>query len=301
MADAYQQARVLEQAQKQSSSYDSYSIATIEATLSYDYVAATTSKNPSNGSKCYFCGNQKHVRHPCPTKDSVCYKCKTKGHWARVCRGKRLAGIASLDNNFPSLPCLGGADIANVSCKINNSSLKAMIDSGSCSTFINKNAAEKLKLIVSLRSKSVSLAYPTCKAQVIGEVVDDLNLDSHLYSGVVMEVLDCLFINVIIWKDIFEKHKKVTPKFYGSKDELIVGAVRSSETFPAMRIAPLPLFTNVNSGIKPIATKSWRYLPAGFICKEVARILGRELLNHLFSHGKLSSWLSRVRITRNVW
>ena len=114
-----------------------------------------------------------------------------------------MADIATLYTTFPSLACLGGPDITNVSCKINNSPLKAVIVSGSCLKIINKNAAEKLKLIVSTRSKSVSLADPTCKVQVIGKVIVDLTLDSNLYSGVVMEVLDCLFVDVIIGKDIF--------------------------------------------------------------------------------------------------
>ena len=184
LTGSYQQERTLDLAQKQSASYDSYSIATIEANLTNNYVAATTSKKHSNGPKCCFCSYQKHSRHLCPAETSKCYKCKMKGHWARVCRGKRLTCIANLDANFPSLACLGGANVTNVSCKINNSLLKALIDSGSGSTFINKNAAEKLKLIVSLRSKSVSLADQTCKAQVIGEVVLDLTLDSHLYSDV---------------------------------------------------------------------------------------------------------------------
>ena len=78
-------------------------------------------------------------------KNSECYKCKMKGHWARVCRGKRLAGMASLDKNFPSLACQVGPDITNVSCKINKFPLKAMIDLGSCSTFISNNAAKKKK------------------------------------------------------------------------------------------------------------------------------------------------------------
>ena len=72
LADAYKQARALEQAQKQSASYDSYRIATIEAALSNNYIASTTSKKPSHGPKCYFCGNQKHARHWYPAKDSEC-------------------------------------------------------------------------------------------------------------------------------------------------------------------------------------------------------------------------------------
>ena len=52
LADVFQQARALEQAQKQFASYDSYSLATIEANLSNKYVAVTTSKKPLNGPKC---------------------------------------------------------------------------------------------------------------------------------------------------------------------------------------------------------------------------------------------------------
>ena len=74
-----------------------------------------------------------------------------------------------------------------------------------------------------------------------------------------MEVLDRLFVDVITGKDIYQKHKQVTLKLIGSKDELIVGAGKSNGTFPAMSVAPFPLFTNVSRDIKPIATKSRRY------------------------------------------
>ena len=70
-----------------------------------------------------------------------------------------------INTNFPSLAMLGGSDITSISCKINNSPLKSVIDSGSSSAFVNKNAAEKLKLFH--QDQSVSLADPTCKAQVM--------------------------------------------------------------------------------------------------------------------------------------
>ena len=44
-----------------------------------------------------------------------------------------------------------------------------------------------------------------------------------------MEVLDCLFVDVISGKDILQKHKQITLKFNGSKDELIVGGVKSND------------------------------------------------------------------------
>ena len=152
-----------------------------------------------------------------------------------------------------------------------------MIDSGSYSIFIN-NAGEKLKLILSPRSKSLFLADPTCKAQVIGEVVVDLTLDLFVFrcgDGGMR-----LFVNVIIEKGSLQKHKQVTLKFSGSKDELIVGAVKSSGTFTAMRVAPLLLFTNVSCYIKPMTTKSRQYCPADstFISKEVAYLLGEGII-----------------------
>ena len=75
----FQQARALEQAQKQSTSYDSYSIATTEACSSNNHVAATTSKKPLNGPKCYFSSNQKHARYLCSAEVSKCNKCNVIG------------------------------------------------------------------------------------------------------------------------------------------------------------------------------------------------------------------------------
>ena len=94
-----------------------------------------------------------------------------------------------------------------------------------------------------------------------------------------MEVLDCLFV------DIITGNKQVTLKFNGSKNELIVGAVRSSGTFPTMRVAPLPLFTNVSCDIKPIATNPRWYSPAnsGFISKEVTCLLREGIIEPFVS------------------
>ena len=36
--------------------------------------------------KCYFCGKKRHPRKDCPAINSVCYKCRKIGHFARVCR-----------------------------------------------------------------------------------------------------------------------------------------------------------------------------------------------------------------------
>ena len=57
-----------------------------------EYLMATNRFNSPPASrpfslKCYFCGFNKHPRHKCPAKDTICGKCQKKGHYARVCRG----------------------------------------------------------------------------------------------------------------------------------------------------------------------------------------------------------------------
>ncbi len=97
-AQAFQQARTLELAQKQSDSY-SNNINNISS-LSEDpsNVNSSTSteesgdlaalKKPFNKSnnKCFFCGENRHPRSKCPANNEFCGKCGKKGHWKTVCK-----------------------------------------------------------------------------------------------------------------------------------------------------------------------------------------------------------------------
>ena len=113
-----------------------------------------------------------------------------------------------------------------------------MIGSGSNSTFINKSTANKLKLPIILKNKTVSLADPN----IIGEVIIDITLNNIKHNSVIVEVIDTLFVDLIIGKDILSKHKKVTFNFNGSENELLIGAVTQNETFPTMKVKPPPIF-----------------------------------------------------------
>ena len=80
-----------------------------------------------------------------------------------------------------------------------------MIDSGSISTFTDKSIANKLKLQIIPKSKIISLANPDLKANIIGEVTTDITLNNIKQNSVVTEVIDKLFIDIIIGKDILKK------------------------------------------------------------------------------------------------
>ena len=45
--------------------------------------------------KCIRCGNKPHPRSTCPARDSVCHKCKKKGHYSSQCLSKHVHEMTS--------------------------------------------------------------------------------------------------------------------------------------------------------------------------------------------------------------
>ena len=48
--------------------------------------------------RCTRCGRMQHKRNQCPARESTCYKCNKKGHFASVCRTKK--DVASLEERL---------------------------------------------------------------------------------------------------------------------------------------------------------------------------------------------------------
>ena len=95
-----------------------------------------------------------------------------------------------------------------------------MVDSGSTNTHMGKQLAEKRGLYILPKEGSVPLADKQ-KAIISGEVVVDIEIGGHKHKGVVVNVIDNLFIDLIIGKDILKRHKKVTMQFDGPEEELV--------------------------------------------------------------------------------
>ena len=99
--EAYRQARILEQAQKQSASYDNNVVAAIQGDPP-STVASVVKRTPKEET-CYFCENPRNPRSNCPARNSECHNCNKKGHWGKMCKSKTIASITNQNGNYPDL------------------------------------------------------------------------------------------------------------------------------------------------------------------------------------------------------
>ena len=114
MTQAFNQARTLEQAGKQSASYDTNIVAAVsedKSEVSFTLAAAPkkvfSNRNKDGKENYFFCGNVRHPRSNCPARNFECGKCKKMGHWARCCKStldseRNLS--AAIHNKLPNLP-----------------------------------------------------------------------------------------------------------------------------------------------------------------------------------------------------
>ena len=181
-------------------------------------------------------------------------------------------------------------------CRINGHITKAMIDSGSVRTFISKKTAKNLNLLILPKQETIRLADQNQHATIIGEAVVDLCLHNRLHSGIVVEVMKDLFIDLIVGKDLLRKYEKVTFKFDGPRKELIVGAISGNDPFPTIKVPPPPLFSHLSKDTNPIATKSRRFsLPDDrFTKEETARMLREGIIEP-----SVSPWRAQVLVMSN--
>ena len=47
----------------------------------------------AHSTKCYFCGNKRHLRKECPARESICFKYNKKGHFSKVCRSRATSPV----------------------------------------------------------------------------------------------------------------------------------------------------------------------------------------------------------------
>ena len=90
--------------------------------------------------------------------------------------------------------------------------------------------AKRLKLIIFPKEKTVPLADDNHVANIVGEVIVEVEVNGIKHSNVVVEIIENLCTDVIIGRDILGLHKKVVLNFNGPREELVIGALPETES-----------------------------------------------------------------------
>ena len=300
---AYEDARTLEMAEKQSLSYRS------------DVVAAAA-KNPeslpdedpanlldvtaavrTSEEKCYFCGYKRHPRNKCPAREATCRKCGKAGHFAKVCKlGEKphktaMAIISSSENprlaTISAVSPIDSLKKAQISVTVHNLQLKALVDTGSSDSYINASIAKTNGWKIIPSSHSINMASTSLTKETLGHCIVPLSYKHRQYNQK-LSLLPDLCADVILGHDFLNKHSEVRFPFHGSQDPLSVCGVT------AAKITAPSLFENLTHDCKPIATKSRRHsdMDERFIETEVQKLLKEGVIET-----SASPWRAQVLVT----
>ena len=139
--------------------------------------------------KCFFCGTSFHDRSFCPARSAVCYNCKKKGHFARVCKSRQSTspGVSAMvPTNQLCATQLAPSCLphATVTSNINGHELSTVIDTGSSLSFINKETLKTIGLRMTREGRDVTMATTDLHCNVMGSCITTLNIGNKTYSQV---------------------------------------------------------------------------------------------------------------------
>lgn len=283
LATAVAQARAMEMAQIQSSSYghDSSSFPTAainDAAGAAEVEAVEVTAKISNVSsrKCFFCGGSVHPRAECRAKNATCNKCNKVGHFAKVCRSssrpKAFLTSAILGAASVNLNCLSSS-LADIT--IYGHSFKALIDTGSSRSFIDSDTARRLhKLQIYESNDVITMASNKHKMVLHEQCKVEMEVNGRHYTDVSLLLFDNLCAPVLLGHDFLRRHAAISLDFGGELPSLNVCGLAVAS------IDPPPLFSDLTSDCHPIQTRSRRHNESDqkFIDAEVERMLREGII-----------------------
>ena len=296
----FDQARSLELAMRNSESYASPPLSVnaavpLTATEDQEQIdSGTLAAVGSDASTCFFCGNSNHPRSRCPARDAVCSKCQKKGHFAKVCRSKKISkNKVSAAAWSPTLATVGAPESLSKSLgtvTVEGLEVKALFDSGSTESFIHPRLVEKAAFTIHPSSGTVSMATTVSSTvSITGTCTANLTYQGREYAGYRLSVLPGLCADLILGLDFQSQHSSVTYHYGGSEPPLAICG------FSTLNIDPPEPFANLAANCHPIASKSRRYSrDSAFIDEEVKRLLKEGIIEP-----SLSPWRAQVVVTKD--
>lgn len=312
---AFDQARALESAQKQSASYSTNpymlnaaesipgnprkqdSITSLDTSTSSSIEESTTAATTKT--TCYFCGNEKHPRFKCPAKEETCHRCQKRGHFSKVCKSAPVRSKTSAFISSPTLAAISATATPGptslqrtlVKCNINGThDTIALLDTGSSDSYIDALLAKQLDIRVIPCASKVKMADSSLNVDIKGYSYVTVRMLEQEYKHVKFLVLESLCAPVLFGHDFLGLHSGLEVAFGGSRPPL-----RLSSVTPASVDRPL-LFKYLTTDCHPIAVKSRRFSQEDctFIRDEV-----NKLLEHNIIEPSGSPWRAQVLVTKD--
>lgn len=185
---AFDQAKALDFAQQQSSSFsqhvlNSYGAAVVnpasaKSDQAPDHVDATLSVTRSS---CFFCGYDRHPRSKCPARDAECKSCGKRGHFQKVCRSmnktKHTASVASfLTSAITTAAAPSSLTKAITEIFVNGVPVQALVDTGSSESYISDKIVHSNNWEVHESTNEIVLASTSMLSKTEGHCFVSLSL-----------------------------------------------------------------------------------------------------------------------------
>ena len=296
---AFDLARSLEMAEQQSQTYYTNPVSAAVAKEDSEEIDTCGAVSGSSA-KCFFCGYSRHPRSKCPAKDALCKGCGKQGHFQKMCLSSKsnkntnkftsaMHSSSSINASF-SAAAPGCLSKATIDISINNTTTKALVDTGSSDSFMCPELASKLGLKKYYSIKKVSMASTNHCTTSKGHCFATFKYQDTVYRNIRLSLMPGLCSDVLLGHDFLNQHKSLEISFKGSLPTLSVCGVA------AAKVETPSLFANLDPDCKPIATRSRRFSQPdkAFIDKEISRLLKEDIIEP-----SNSSWRAQVLVTSN--
>ena len=120
-------------------------------------LSGTFTKPIQTPRQCIKCGKGQHPWYLCPAKDSVCHKCKRKGHFSSQCLSKTVAEVqpdeSYVNTAFLDTLSQNSSETWRVKLRLCGQMLEFKIDTGAEVTAISDAAFRTLKGVLNAASE----------------------------------------------------------------------------------------------------------------------------------------------------
>ena len=228
-------------------------------------VSAAVSKEESNSeevntcgavgnssTKCFFCGYSRHPRPKCPAKDALCKGCGKQGNFQKMCMSSKsnrntnkfASAMHSQISAAFSAAAPGCLSKAVIDISINNTTTKALVDTGSSDSFMCPELASKLGLKKYYSIKKISMASTNHCTTSKGHCFATFRYQDTVYRNIRLSLMPGLYSDVLLGHDFLNQHKSLEISFKGSLPTLSVCGVAAAKVVNSFFICKSGLQTN---------------------------------------------------------